>query len=355
MFPRLTSDSRIDLSRNELSHPCLESILAHAFSQLKSGDFRRYPNVSYAVAPIAERLSLNPEEMLLTPGSDSALRLICQYYLHSYLRSFDCGGILLLQHPNYFAWEQSAELLGIKIQRIRWSDMCAPGREMIQAAESHRAALIGISIPNGPVGICISSAELDELIETVRRRGHLLIIDSCYQAFNGLWTTHFTRAKEQVVVVQSLSKSHGLAGARLSVLAGNANLVRQLANSHLEDAVSCAALSMGCAVLERSEGFEAIWNDIKCSRKFAAETLDRAGLRVLPSGGNFLTFCLDSQEQATGVEQRMSAYGYRIKHLTNDIAFSNCLRITIQDEPTTTTVIDRLLSMILASRHGDLK
>lgn len=342
MIPRRARDSRLDFSRNELSHPDLEPLLGRALTRLRSGDFRRYPNVLEAVVLIAERLKLQPEEMLLTPGSDSALRLICQHYL----RSRPSDGRLLLQHPNYFAWEQSAELMGLKLERVRWADMSAPCRELIAAARNCRGALIGISVPNGPVGGCISSDELDELIETVQRQGHLLTIDGCYQAFNGEWTEHFRRRGERVVVIQSLSKSHGLAGLRLGVLAGHAELIEQLADSRLEHAVSYPALSVGCALLEYADEFEAIWNDIKASRKLAAQALSQAGLHVLPSGGNFLSFHLGSREQAEAVQQGMSECGYRIKHLTEDAAFSDCLRVTIQDERATRTALDRLFEVI---------
>lgn len=342
MIPRRASDSRIDLSRNELSHPNLEPILNRALTRLQSVDIRRYPNTLDAVALIAEHLKLDPEEMLMTPGSDAALRLICQHYL----RSHPSDGRLLLQHPNYFAWEQTAELLGIKLERVRWSDISAPARELIAAARSCRGALIGISVPNGPVGGCISVGELDELIDTVRSREHFLTIDGCYQAFNGEWTEHLRRRGARVVVVQSLSKSHGLAGLRLGVIAGPVELIEQLANSRLEHAVSYAALSVGCALLEYADEFEVIWNDIKAGRKLAAQALGQAGLRVLPSGGNFLSFHLGSREQAETVQRGMSKCGYRVKHLIEDAEFSDCLRVTIQDERATQTALERLFEVI---------
>jgi histidinol-phosphate/aromatic aminotransferase/cobyric acid decarboxylase-like protein len=280
--------------------------------------------------------------MLLTPGSDAAVRLIC----HHYLRSRPSDGRLLLQHPNYFAWEQSAELLGLKLERVRWADISAPGRELIEAARACRGALIGISVPNGPVGGCISAGELDELLDAVQSQGHFLTIDGCYQAFNGEWTEHLRRRGERVVVVQSFSKSHGLAGLRLGAIAGHPDLIEQLADSRLEHAVSYAALSVGCALLEYDDEFGAIWNDIKASRTLAAQVLGQAGLRVLPSRGNFLSFRLGSREQAEAVQRGMSELGYRIKHLTDDAAFSDCLRITIQDERATRAALGRLLEVI---------
>lgn len=345
MIQRRASDPRIDLSRNELSHPNLEPLLSRALAGLRSADIRRYPNTFDAAALVAERLKLRPEEMLLTPGSDSALRLICQHYL----RSHPTDAKLLLQHPNYFAWEQTAALLGIRLERVRWSDMSAPARELIAAARACRGALIGISVPNGPVGGCISAAELDELIDTVRSREHFLTIDGCYQAFNGEWTEHLRRRGERVVVVQSLSKSHGLAGLRLGIMAGQAELIEQLADTRLEHAVSYPALSVGGALIGYGDEFEVIWNDIRAGRELAAQALGGAGLRVLPSGGNFLSFHLGSREQAEAVQRGMSECGYRIKHLTDDDAFSDCLRVTIQDERATQTALDRLFQVIDAT------
>jgi histidinol-phosphate aminotransferase len=338
---RRGSDSRIDLSRNELSHPDLDPILSRAITRLHGADFRRYPAVANAVAVIADRVNLDPQAMILTPGSDSALRLICQYYLSEH-----SSGTLLLQYPNYFAWGQSAELLGLKIERIRWSDMSTPGRELIEAARTHRRALIGISVPNGPVGGCFSNTELDELIDVVRYRGHLLVIDSCYQAFHGKWTEHLQRSHKQVLVVQSMSKSHGLAGARLGLISGHPDVMEKVAVSRLEHAVSGATLLMGCAVLESPDQFEVIWSDIQMSRRLATEQLSLKGFTVLPSGGNFLSFHLGSQELALAVQNSMAECGYQVKHLTEDDAFSDCLRITIQDRQVTQAAISQILKAI---------
>jgi histidinol-phosphate/aromatic aminotransferase/cobyric acid decarboxylase-like protein len=283
--------------------------------------------------------------MLLTPGSDAAVRLICQHFV----RSPASSRRLLLQFPNYFAWEQSAALLGLKIERVRWSNIFSAGRELIEAARSCRRALIGISIPNGPVGVCVSTDDLDKLIDAVYNQGHLLTIDSCYQAFNGHWTEYLRRHSEKVVVIQSLSKSHGLAGARLGVLTGHANLVEQLAESRLEHAVSSATLSIGCTVLESIANFEEIWNDIKLVREQAADALRGANIHVLPSGGNFLTFHVGSAGRAAAVKQSMSTYGYRIKHLDEDVALSDCLRMTIQDKQTTQKALNQLFEALSAN------
>ncbi len=351
MIPRRTSDTRINLSSNELSHPRLAPILIRAVARLRGEDFRRYPNLVDAVAVIATHLGLAPQELLLTPGSDAALRLICRHYL----RSRPAGGRLLLQHPNYYAWEQSAALLNLEIERVRWSDISTPGRELIAAANRRRGALIGVSVPNGPVGGCLSSSELDELIDTVRRRGHLLTIDGCYQAFNGPWTEQLRRRGEQILVVQSLSKSHGLAGARVGVVAGHPELVEQLAESRLEHAVSWAALAMASAVLESTDDFEAIWDDIRASREAAAAKLRRAGLEVLPSGGNFLSFRVGTPTRAAAAARGMSDRGYRVKHLADDAGFSDCLRMTIQDRPATQEALDDLLDVIasITTRSSD--
>lgn len=341
MILRRGSDLRIDLSRNELSHPALDPILARAITRLQGADFRRYPALKNCVAVIADRVNLDAQGMILTPGSDSALRLICRYYLSQHQ-----SGTLLLQHPNYFAWEQSAELIGLKVERICWSDISFSGRELIEAARSHDRALIGISVPNGPVGGCVSNSELDELVDVVKYRRHLLVIDACYQAFNGKWTECLQRSGEKVLIVQSLSKSHGLAGARLGLLSGHPDLIEQLASSRLEHAVSGATLLMGCAMLEAPDQFEIIWDDIKENRRLAAEQLGFKGLRVLPSGGNFLSFHLGSQEFALAVQNRIAAFGYLVKHLTEDKAFSDCLRITIQDQQTTQTAVTQILKAI---------
>ncbi|HET8662499.1 MAG TPA: aminotransferase class I/II-fold pyridoxal phosphate-dependent enzyme [Micromonosporaceae bacterium] len=339
---RRYTDSRVNLSSNELVHPGVDAVLGAVPAALTPDVLRRYPPSAETVERLAGYVGVRPEQLVLTPGSDSALRLICAYH-H---RRTGGRGTVLLQHPNYPAWEETATLLGLPIHRVP-ADCADPARQdqqLVDAAWAACGMLVAVSVPNGPVGGCLSPAALDQLAQASRERGHLLVIDSCYQAFHGRLTEQIERAGDTVVVVQSLSKSHGLAGARVALLCGEPRLVEDLAPGPLEHAVSGATLLAARVAIEHHAAFQAIWEEISQVRKRTREVLHCAGWPTVASGGNFITVRLGSTT-AAAVTARLSSAGYRVRHLSDYPDLAGYLRFTVADRATN----DRFLAELLAT------
>jgi histidinol-phosphate aminotransferase len=329
MLTRRNPDDRINLSSNELIHPRLQGILRGAVETLDPDTLRAYPVSAPLVADIAARVGLEAREVLLTPGSDSAIRLI----LHHYAKRRGADANLLLQFPNYDAWLQVAPWLGLPVHAVA-SEACDPveqGERLLAAARERHGSLIAVSVPNGPAGWCIPADHLDQLVDIAKARGHLLVIDACYQAFNGALTQQIGRRGEHVLVIQSLSKSHGLAGARLGLLCGSAAWMDELSESRLEHAVSGASMLLARHALDRHADFDNIWRDIVAARRQAAQEMELSGCRPLPSNANFLVLRLGSDQAAADVTHRLSAAGYRIRNLSTTPGFEGCIRFTIAD------------------------
>ena len=92
-------DSAINLKSNELIHPAVDEIWREVTQRLEPRELRCYPVMSDTANALADYFGCSPSDCLVTPGSDSAIRLICD----SYARSAGEHGVLLLQAPNYDA------------------------------------------------------------------------------------------------------------------------------------------------------------------------------------------------------------------------------------------------------------
>lgn len=340
VLKRRATDLRINLSSNELLHPRLDPILREALAELKPSVLRRYPVTAGPIADIAAHFGLHTDEFMLTPGSDSALRMICRHYAAQ--RS--PNGTLLLQYPNYEAWEQAAALVGLVVRRIG-NDPIDPAEQaarVCMAARTHDRALIAVSVPNGPGGWPMPPRQLDELIKITTERDHLLVIDSCYQAFNGPFTEQIRHRGGPVLVVQSLSKSHGLAGARLGLLCGDPKRIAALAADQLEQTVSGITIQVARSLLDHMPDLEAIWQEIRTVRADVARELVGFGLHPLPSGGNFLTVRVGSVGRAAEVTDGLSRVGYRVRDLSPVVGLAGCIRFTISDRANTEVVLGAL-------------
>ncbi|MFE2409320.1 aminotransferase class I/II-fold pyridoxal phosphate-dependent enzyme [Kitasatospora sp. NPDC059408] len=339
-FDRRGHDARLNLSSNELVHPAAERLLDAVAREFTPDLLRQYPRSRSTIDTLSAYVQCDSDELLVTPGSDTALRLVCAYFA----RRTAGRGEVILQHPNYAAWTETADLLGLSLRPVATTglDLDAQAGALIEAAAASRGALIAVSVPNGPIGGRLTGEQLDRLAELARERGHLLVIDSCYQVFDGPLTAQLARRGGNVLVVQSLSKSHALAGARVAVLCGETGLLAQLAAVPLEHAVSAPALLALRVAIDQHDRFEAVWRELREVRAGAAAEVRSWGLPVAPSGGNFLSLRLPSAAAAGRATGALSDAGYRVRDLSDLTGLAGWLRFTIAD----TATIERFLPVL---------
>ncbi|MFC4856084.1 aminotransferase class I/II-fold pyridoxal phosphate-dependent enzyme [Actinophytocola glycyrrhizae] len=339
---RRTADSRLNLSSNELHHPWIEPLLAAAVALLDPATLARYPVTAGHIATLSGHFGLPEDGMMLTPGSDSAIRLVIAHHA-----ARPDAGELLLQYPNYPAWEHAAAQRGITVRRIG-GDAAVQADRLCAAARGCRNALIAVSVPNGPCGWSLPGDRIDELAAIAADQDHLLVVDSCYQAFAGDLTAQLRRAGGPVLVVQSLSKSHGLAGARIGLLTGEPALVAELARGQLEQTVSGPTVGIAVALLAHTARLREIWADIAGVRDRTAAALADTGFTTLPSDGNFLAVDVGSPVLARALVDGMSRRGYRLRDLSDVGGLAGHVRFTICDAATTAAALAALRSVLAA-------
>jgi histidinol-phosphate aminotransferase len=337
LVARKSPDRRINLSSNELRHPVVQDVLRDAWPEVSPLQALGYPRNAEDVREIGTHFGLDPSEFQLTPGSDVALRLICARARHL----FPDGPRLLLQSPNYPAWEEAAAHHRIPVHRVGPldGDVSAQVAELVAAARSSAPGLIAVSAPNGPVGWGIAQRDLDELQRAAEDGGHLLVLDACYQAFAGPLRGALARRGDHVVVVQTLSKSHGLAGARVSLLATSAARLAVLGSTSLEQAVSGTSMALATAVLRRESLLRPVWAEVVRMRAEAARRLAGLGLQPLDSQANFLTVRVGAG--AGALASQLATAHYRVREFHDPGGhLDGCLRFTITDQVTCERFLD---------------
>lgn len=344
---RRQQDDRINLSSNELISSRVADVHRVVLCDLVPESLVRYPVTASRAVRVAEYLGLPPHEMALTPGSDSALRLICRHHARR------GGAKVLLQDPNYIAVAQAAAALGLTVERVTAprANPAAQGAALVELAARTTGALIAVSVPNGLSGGSIDASCLRELADLAHEREHLLIIDSCYQAFAGPLDAHFARRGDAVFVVQSMSKSHGLAGARVAVTAASAAAIAALGTAPLEHAVSDLALRALLNAIDHHDEFVSIWAEVRRSRERAIERTRAAGWEVLESDANFVTTAAPHGLSSARLVEELSRAGYRVKDLGDLAGLANFIRFTVGDTTTTNTFLDVLLNVADELRH----
>ena len=146
-----------------------------------------------------------------------------------------------------------------------------------------------IANPNAPTGMALPLSAIAQIAES--NPDQVLIVDEAYVDFGAESAVKLLPSHENILVVQTFSKSRQMAGARLGFAMGSEeliadmNLIRYSFHPYNANTLTQAA---GAAALEQPEYFEACRQTIMENRAWTKAELEKQGFRVLDSKANFL-------------------------------------------------------------------
>ena len=322
--PRRRLDPRVNLSSNELRHPAAPGLVRELLTDFDPAVLARYPFQDAPVRAGAGFLGLHPDELLLSPGSDAAIRMLLAALRES-------GRELLLQEPNYETWSSAPEACHWEITRVPSPDGTADGsvRALLAALTGARPAVVVLSWPNGPAGYTPGLATVAELSQSCAAAGHLLVLDACYAGFSADPRGLLRFAGRHCLVMMSWSKMFGTAGGRLALLTGAPAVLELLAARGLEQQVGAPMLHAFARTPLVHDRFARVWREIAERREAVRSRLQAAGLRCPESGGNFLHVGMDGPEAARSLAARLSAAGFRVRNMEATSGLHSHVRFTV--------------------------
>lgn len=187
---------------------------------------------------------------------------------------------------------------------------------------------IVIANPNAPTGIALPRAAIEEILRT--NPESVVIVDEAYVDFGGESCVPLIDRYDNLLVVQTFSKSRQLAGARLGLAMGSEALIADLNRVKFSlnpYNINRLTLKAGQAALEDTAYFDKTRHAIMETRAWTKTELEQRGFTCLDSRSNFLFV---STERRNGCElyEKLKQKGVLVRHF-NAPRIRNWLRITI--------------------------
>jgi len=146
-----------------------------------------------------------------------------------------------------------------------------------------------IANPNAPTGMALPALEIRRLLEADRNR--IVVVDEAYVDFGAESCVPLTKEYDNLLVVQTMSKSRSLAGGRVGFAIGSADLIADLNRvkySFNPYNINRLSLLAGAAAVEDEAYFQSCTAAVRVNREWTAQQLTAMGFTVLPSCANFL-------------------------------------------------------------------
>jgi histidinol-phosphate aminotransferase len=308
----------IKLNTNESPYPPSPAV-ERVLRNYPSDRLRRYPDPQNGklVKALADYHGLATDQVFVGNGSDEVLA-------HAFQAFFKQDEPILFPDISYSFYPVYCRLYQIDFLQV------ALDESFRIDFDGFRRANGGIIIPNpnAPTGIAISLAEIRALLAD--NPESVVIVDQAYVDFGAESAAPLIAEFDNLLVVETFSKSRSLAGLRLGYALGQAHLIEGLQrvknsfNSYPVDSLSDA---IGLAALEDESYFLECNRRVIDSRDRLAQTLTGLGFEVFPSSANFV-FARHPDVAARTLYLELKSAGILVRYF-EAARIDNCLRISI--------------------------
>jgi histidinol-phosphate aminotransferase len=326
--------------------PHLERLHANELPWRAVGDesdagLNRYPEPQpkALVARLAALYGASKEQVIVGRGSDEGIDLL--------VRSFCRAGqdSILVCPPTFGMYSVMAHVQGASVVSVplKVNENFALDEDEVLRRCTPNVKLLFLCSPNNPTGNTIPAETILRIAQRIEGRS-ILVVDEAYVEFSdaGSLAKHVDQLP-QLAVMRTLSKAHGLAGARCGTLIANPEIVSLLRKVIHPYAITQMTVEAALRLLEPAQVavMKSRITSIKAERQRMFEALGklRAVKRVWPSDGNFLLAEFADPDRAL---QGSRAANLLIREVRAQVGLPRTLRVTIG----TTEQNDRLLESL---------
>ena len=269
----------IKLNTNENPYPPAPGV-AEVLQNMEADALRLYPDptAKELVHAIAEKYGLQDEQVFVGVGSDDVLAM-------SFLTFFNNEKPILFPDITYSFYDVWADLFRIPYERPELDSHFHIKKEDYFRENGG----IIFPNPNAPTGVSLPLSDIEDIV--AHNQDVIVIVDEAYVDFGTQSAVALIEKYENLLVVQTFSKSRSMAGMRIGFALGSPKLIKYLNdvkysfNSYTMNRTSIAA---GVAAIRDQAYFEETCAKIIDTREWTKKELKKLGFYFEDSRANFI-------------------------------------------------------------------
>lgn len=285
------------------------------------GELNRYPDPYQKdlKAEISKQKSVPAENIFLGNGSDEIIDLAFRIFCEP---GKDKACIFT---PTYGMYKVSANINNVSLVEVPLKDdFQIPVDEFLAVAATSNIKIVFICTPNNPTGNTIEKSDIEKLVKNFNG---IVLIDEAYMDFCATGSNlPLIKKHNNVLVMQTLSKAWGMAGARIGMGFADAALITFFNRVKPPYNVSTPNQHRAINKLHNRQASLAEISTILSEKQKLIDELEHIKIveKVFPSDANFLLVRI---KKAKVVYQKLVDAGIIVRDRTS--AVKSCLRITI--------------------------
>ena len=312
-------ENMIKLNTNENPYPPAPGV-RKVLETFDVDRLRLYPDpvVAKLNTAIAEYYGVKKNQVFTGVGSDDVLAMI-------FMTFFNSKTPILFPDITYSFYDVWADMLRIPYNKIPLDE------NLCIRVEDYKCQNGGIIFPNpnAPTGELLPLAQVEAIVRN--NPEVMVVVDEAYIDFGGESALPLVEKYDNVIVVQTFSKSRSMAGSRIGFAISNEKVIKYLNdvkysfNSYTMDALT---IELGTEAIKDKEYFEMTREKIIATREWTKEELRKLGFVFGDSMSNFI-FVSHKEYSAVELYNALREQDIYVRYFSKPERISNYLRISI--------------------------
>jgi histidinol-phosphate aminotransferase len=272
------------LDKNECTNPKLNKIVLECLSSIPPESVFSYPDLDVLYAKIALFSKVQAENILLTAGSDGAIRACFE-------TCTEPGDKIVLTRPTFAMYEIYSKIYDLE---VTWLDYNAsekgpllPVDTFISVIRKVKPKMVCIPNPDSPTGTIFSPDDLEKIINISGEVGALILIDEAYHPIYHWTAVPLIYKYNHLVVVRSFSKAWGAAGLRVGyAIANNKLIILMHKQRPMYEIGSVSAQTIGILLDHKEDMLQSV-EEMILGKEYFQNEMKKIGFSTYKSYGNF--------------------------------------------------------------------
>lgn len=279
------NDGMLWLDKNENCDPVLNKVVSQVMENLPPETLFTYPESASLYKKLADWLGLNPENLVLTAGSDGAIRSVFEAFISP-------GDVVIHTQPTFAMYPVYCKMYGASAHELAYR-ISANGpdlqvRDILEAIEKFSPRLICLPNPDSPTGTITKPEELLDVIATAGRYGAVMLVDEAYYPFYDETVIGLVNEYPSLIVTRSTGKAWGMAGFRIGYAAASPEVIATLHKVRPMYEANTIGVAAFEGMLDHVVDMQQSIKRINLGKENFLNEMQEFGFSILRGHGNFL-------------------------------------------------------------------
>ena len=298
-----TFDDRFDylrLDKNERLLSFNKIVFKKFISDIKDHDLSGYHELGNLYKLLASYLGVNVNEILLSAGSDLGIKSV-------YEACIDDGDHIICHSPSYAMYRVYANMFGAETTLVPVEEDWSLDFEKIYKSIKSTTKLVAIENPNGFIGTKPKKDDVHSLIKYLHNKNILLLIDEAYIYVHKKKSDYIELINQynNVIIAQTFSKGHGLAGCRFGYIISNPKLIDYISRVRPMHEVGSLAAKAAMWIIDNPKLLSEMQVDISENKKYLLKSINDLKLIARDTHANFLMIYLPNEGKTKNIVQKL--------------------------------------------------